>query len=246
MSTDRPRVLITGAAGAIGSAVTARLRDRWRLRATDLQAETGIDALDVTDAAACTAAFTELDAVVHLAANPDPAASWSQLHGPNIVGAYVVAAAARERGVPRLVLASSQQAVSAEPDTRQRRGQDPARPANLYGATKAWAEALGSWVASSSQTSVVALRIGHYGEHPATGAEATPRNLAAWLSPDDAAELIRAAVEAELTGLTVVNGISANRYRHATLDEAQRLLGYRPLDDAWGPIQESRPSRCAR
>ena len=117
-----PRVLVTGAAGAIGSAVTARLSDRWRLRATDLRAGDGIDALDITDADACHAAFAGLDAIVHLAGNPSPDANWSQLHGPNVTGTYVVAAAARDCAVPRLVLASSQQAVSAYPDTRPAAG----------------------------------------------------------------------------------------------------------------------------
>ncbi|HEX5195106.1 MAG TPA: NAD(P)-dependent oxidoreductase [Solirubrobacteraceae bacterium] len=232
---DRPRVLVTGAGGAIGSVVAAHLNERWRLRATDLRPSPGVEELDVTDADACRAAFTGLQAVVHLAGNPDPSASWSQLYGPNVAGAYVVTAAARDCAVPRLVLASSQQAVSAYPDFFQRRAADPARPANLYGATKAWAEALGSWVAASSETTVVALRIGYFAEHPPTGKVATPRNMAAWLSHRDCAELIRAAVEADVTGLTVVNGVSANRYRHATLGEAERLLGYRPLDDAWAP-----------
>jgi nucleoside-diphosphate-sugar epimerase len=230
---DRPRVLVTGAAGAIGSVVTARLGERWRLRATDLRPGPGVDELDITDADACRAAFTGLHAVVHLAGNPDPGASWSALYGPNIAGAYVVAAAARDCAVPRLVLASSQQAVSAYPDAFQRRAEDPARPANLYGATKAWAEGLGSWVAASSDTTVVALRIGYFAERPPAGAEATPRNLSAWLSPRDCAELVRAAVEADITGFTVVNGISANRYRVATLGEAEALLGYEPVDDAW-------------
>jgi len=230
---EMPQVLVTGAAGAIGSAVSARLGDRWQLRATDRHAGAGIEQLDITDADACHAAFAGIDAVVHLAGNPSPDANWSQLHGPNIIGAYTVAVAARDCAVPRLVLASSQQAVSAYPDVVQRRASDAPRPANLYGATKAWAEALGSWVASTSDTSVVALRIGYFAEHPPVGDLATSRNLAAWLSHDDAAELIRAAVEADVTGLTVVNGISANRYRAATLGAAEHRLGYRPTDDAW-------------
>ena len=46
---------------------------------------------------------------------------------------------------------------------------DPPRPANLYGATKAWAEALGGWVTATSHTSVVALRIGYFSEQPPAG-----------------------------------------------------------------------------
>jgi nucleoside-diphosphate-sugar epimerase len=230
---ERPQVLVTGAAGAIGSLVVARLRDRWQLRPTDLRPSVGVDPLDVVDLDSCMAAFAGMDAVVHLAANPDQEAGWSELRRPNVDGAYTVAAAARACGVRRLVLASSLHAVSALPETVQRRSSDPPRPANLYGATKAWAEALGAWVAATSSTSVVALRIGYFSANPPAGQEATPRNLAAWLSPADCVDLIRAAVESDVTGLTVVSGVSANRYRVAELGEAERRLGYRPIDDAW-------------
>ena len=46
-------------------------------------------------------------------------------------------------------------------------------------------------------------------------AEDAPRDVAAWLSPGDGAELVRAAVEGPVDGFTVVNGVSANRYRKA-------------------------------
>jgi nucleoside-diphosphate-sugar epimerase len=174
-----------------------------------------------------------MDAVVHLAANPDPESDWSALRAPNLEGAYVVAATARECGVSRLVLASSLHAVSGDLDTVQHRAEDPPRPANLYGATKAWAEALGAWVAASSNTSVVALRIGYFAPSPPTGSEATPRNLGAWLSAIDCAELVRAAVESDVTGLTVVIGVSANRHRIAAFGESENRIGYQPRDDAW-------------
>ncbi len=235
MPAPGPLVVVTGAAGAIGAVVGARLHARWDLRLTDLRASDGIESLDVTDAEECRAAFAGADAVVHLAANPDPNAGWEQLHAPNVVGAHVVAAAARAAGVRRLVLASSLQAVSAYPDSIQRRTDDPPRPANLYGATKAWTEALGAWVVATSDTSVVALRIGYFSEHPPTGADATPRNLGAWLSHRDCAELIRAAVESSATGFVVANGISANRHRAADLTTTESLLAYHPQDDAWTP-----------
>jgi uronate dehydrogenase len=136
-----------------------------------------------------------------------------------------------------LVLASSLQAVSAPPDTRQRRSTDPPRPANVYGATKAWAEALGAWVAATSSTAVVARRIGYFSATPPAGTEAAPANLAAWLSPADCARLIRAAVESDVTGLIVVNGVSANRHRFAEVGDAEDRLGYRPTDDAWEHVR---------
>jgi nucleoside-diphosphate-sugar epimerase len=225
------RVVVTGAAGGIGSVVVDKLASRWQICATDLRPGNGVEALDVTELERCVTMFSGADAVVHLAANPDPDAGWDALRGPNVDGAYVVAAAARECGVRRLVLASSLQATSGYPQTRQRRAEDAPRAANLYGATKAWAEALGSWVAATSRTSVVVLRIGHFSERPPAGA--APASLSAWLSSGDCVRLIEAAVESDHGGFVVVNGISANRYRIAEVGDAEREIGYAPTDDAW-------------
>jgi hypothetical protein len=35
------------------------------------------------------------------------------------------------------------------------------------------------------------------------------------------------------TAVRVANGISANRYRRADLEETMQQLGYRPVDHAW-------------
>src|ERR1700743_3883176 len=101
------RGVITGAAGGIGALVLRRLGARWQIRGTDLRSGPGLEELDVTDLRACRAVFQGVDAVVHLAANPAPEASWEELRSPNVEGTYAVAAAAREAGVSRLVLASS-------------------------------------------------------------------------------------------------------------------------------------------
>jgi hypothetical protein len=226
------RVLITGAAGRIGATVRDHLAERWELLATDT-AGSGLPELDVTDQAACRAAFEGADAVVHLAAVPDPAAAWDDLLPANVVGVHSVASAAMALQTRRLVLASSLQAVSAYPAELQVRSDDPPRPANLYGATKAWAEAIGSWVVATSPVEVVALRIGLFAAEPPSGPEVPPRDVGAWLSPADCAELVRAAVEGEVDGFTVVNGVSANRYRKARHGPAERRLGFRPSSDAW-------------
>jgi nucleoside-diphosphate-sugar epimerase len=227
------RVVLTGAGGRIGRAIFPLLPADWDVLRTDLEASEDIAALDVTDADACHRVFTGADAVVHLAAVPDPAASWEQLLPANVLGTYHVAEAAAACGVRRLVLASSLHAVSAVPSETQLRESDPPRPGNLYGATKAWAEALGAWLAATTSTSVVALRIGYFSPHRPDPDTVPASELAAWLSARDAAELVRAAVEAEGLTFIVANGISANRYRRADLRDTMQLLGYQPVDDAW-------------
>lgn len=239
MSKKR-RVLLTGAAGRIGVAVADRLSERWDVVATDV-AGSGRGELDVTDVEACRVAFAEVDAVVHLAAVPSPDAGWDDLLPANVIGVHSVASAAMNAGIGRLVLASSLQAVSGYPADLQMRTDDPPRPANLYGATKAWAEAIGSWVTSVSSVEVVAMRIGYFAEDPPIGPDATPRDLGAWLSPDDCAELVRAAVEGPVEGFTVVNGVSANRYRKAHYGHVEQRLGFRPSDNAWASPQNMGP-----
>ncbi|WP_204913177.1 NAD-dependent epimerase/dehydratase family protein [Microlunatus spumicola] len=242
----RRRVVVTGAAGRIGRTVSSALADRWELVRTDrpdAARAAGADGtpdldldLDVTDLDACRAAFAGADAVVHLAADPSPDATFDDLLAPNLVGPYAVARAAAEAGVRRLVLASSLHAVSALPRSVQRRVDDQPRPANLYGATKAWSEAVGAMTAATTATSVVALRIGYFHADPPP-ADGDLQERTAWLSPRDAAELVRAAVEADLPtgvdGFVVANGTSANRHAVAELGHTRRTLGYAPVDDAW-------------
>jgi nucleoside-diphosphate-sugar epimerase len=233
---DARRVVVTGAAGRIGRAVCAALADRWDLVPVDIAPAPGVGVLDVTDGAACREVFAGADAVVHLAADPDPEAAWDSLLPANIVGPYEVATAALASGVRRLVLASSLHAASGYPDGRQRRATDQPRPLNLYGATKAWAEALGSTIAATSSTTVVSLRIGYFLEERPPEAEQWRGERSAWLSSRDAADLVRAAVESpDVDGAVVVNGISENRYLIADLTEAL-ALGYQPQDDAWAPV----------
>ena len=208
---------------------------QWDLVLTDRTATDGVDALDVSDVDACRTAFAGVDAVVHLAANPSPDATFEDLQTPNLVGPYAVARAAADAGVRRLVLASSLHAMSALPFSVQRRTSDSPRPGNLYGASKAWSEAVGAWTAATTATTVVALRIGYFNEGrpgPEVGVERT-----AWLSARDAAELVRAAVEAQLPtsagGFVVAHGVSANRHGVAELETTRWALGYAPVDDAW-------------
>ena len=105
-------------------------------------------------------------------------------------------------------------------------------PANLYGVTKCYGEALCSYYATQKGMSCVALRIGAF--EPIEGhALANARDLSAWLSPRDAVHLIVRAIEVEIDGFFIGHGISNNRFKRLDLTETKRVLGYAPQDDAF-------------
>jgi uronate dehydrogenase len=80
---------------------------------------------------------------------------------------------------------------------------------------------------------VVALRIGYFSPNRPTAEAVSPTDRSAWLSPRDAAELVRAAVEADGVDFVVADGVSANRYPKADVSRTVARMGYQPLDDAW-------------
>ena len=77
------------------------------------------------------------------------------------------------------------------------------------------------------------MRIGYFAEHRPDPDTVPAKDVSAWLSPRDAAELVRASVEADGFTSLVANGISANRYRRADLFDTMQQLNYQPVDDAW-------------
>lgn len=238
--TARRRVLVTGAAGRIGSALARAVADRWRLRLGDLEPGaivlppgTGHAAvhLDVTDAAACRAACAGVDAVVHLAADPDPDADFATSLLPvNVVGTEQMLAAALAARVRRFVFASSLHVVGGHPPGPPLAADVAPRPTNLYGASKAWGEAAAS-VHAARGLSCVAVRIGAYGAPWL--AEATAADLAAHVSPRDLNALLVRAVEAEGIDYAVVWGVSDNHPNRVDLTTTRALLGWEPLDDGF-------------
>lgn len=225
------RVLLTGAAGRIGSCLREGLRPLVaELRLTDVApVEPGererFVAADLADRDAILAAAEGVDAIVHLGANPGEA-SFDDLLGPNIVGTFNVFEAARRAGARRVVFASSNHATGFYPTTRQLRGDEPTRPDTLYGVTKVYGEALGRLYVDKFGLEAVCIRIGTFDERPAT-----TRQLATWLSPGDAVRLVVACLSAPKVGFAIVYGISANTRAYWDLAPA-RALGYEPEDDA--------------
>jgi uronate dehydrogenase len=225
------QVLITGAAGAIGSCLREGLRSRvTQLVLTDVQpleptpGERFIQA-DLADREAVMRATEGAEAVIHLGAIPTEA-SFDELLGPNLVGTFNVFEAARRAGAQRIVFASSNHATGFYPVEQELTGREPARPDTLYGVTKAYGEALGSLYADKFGLEVICIRIGSFTERPRQ-----VRELATWLSHADAVRLFAACLSAPPVGFRVVYGASANTRLTWDLTPA-RELGYEPQDDA--------------
>jgi len=221
------RVLITGAAGRIGTVLRAGLE--FDLRLTDVVEPDGLTAdetfvpADLTDAAAVDRAVEGADAVVHLGAVPDEA-SFAELAGPNLHGTFHVLDACRRFGARRVVFASSNHATGMYPVGEPLDGNWLPRPDGLYGASKVWGEALGRMFAERFGLEVVCLRIGSFRPRPTQR-----RELATWLSHSDAVRLVHAGLTAPDVRFEIVYGVSANTRAWWPLTGA---LGYAPQDDA--------------
>ena len=225
------RILITGAAGRIGTALTPLLREQgFTLRLLDLQppgAATDADEVvlgSVTDEALMREAAAGVDLLLHLASFASDR-EWRRMIDVNLESVHVVLEAAREAGVPVTLLASSGHAVGYTPSSEVGAPVPYPRPDSLYGFTKAAGEALASLYADQFGMRIVSARILTFDERPRTA-----RALGTWVSPADLARLVVAA-QAAPVGHRIVWGVSANTRRPVSL-EAGFALGYRPEDDA--------------
>jgi uronate dehydrogenase len=233
------KVLVTGAAGRIGSAFVRAQHSNFDLRLGDLDIERlahvggDIVHLDVTDLDACMRACAGIQTVIHLAGDPSPDADFhTSLLPTNIIGTYNLFLAAKAQGCRRVVFASSAQAVEGYPLDVQVQEEMPPRPKNMYGVSKAFGEALASFFAHESSLVTVAVRIANVAEFHA-GEQHSARDVAAFISERDVVQLLARCVDADLSGFTVVHGVSDNRYKRLAIDRTRDLLGYRPRDDAF-------------
>jgi len=166
-------ILVTGAAGHIGSVTTAHLRAQGHsVRAVDLHPGKG-PAVEIADLLLRESAYrvTEsVDAVVHLANWPNVHMSApSQVFIENATMTQHLFQAIIERGIKKLVYASSIQVMSGHRQVDDGApsglpylpldGDIPANPSNAYGVSKAAGEIQTKWLAQSHGVAAVALRL---------------------------------------------------------------------------------------
>jgi NAD+ dependent glucose-6-phosphate dehydrogenase len=245
------RVLITGAAGRIGSQVVEELSDSHDLCLIDLRPVRHRNSIiaDLSRSlssspwtswfkskpARWSGAFEGAQVVIHLAADIDPGAPWQSILPNNIQGTWNVIQTAAEHRVRRVVFASSNWAVKAveqklapdcyRPDGPKIDSTTAPSPLTAYGLSKAFGELAGRmFVDEGSLDSFVAVRIGNYQPKPSTDKIVRAR----WIGVEDIRSLFRRCVEADLKGFHVVYGVSAQTTAPYDLSETVQVLSWFP------------------
>ncbi len=233
------RVLVTGAAGRIGSYFAEQNHDRYGLR---LMAQSEADGekvarwgevvvADLRDLERLKTICAGIDTVVHMAGDPDPAATWHDLLDANIIGTYNIFVAAKAAGCRRVIHASSIHAVSGYPADVQIKTSEPVNPGDLYGVSKCFGEALGRYMANKEGLSVISLRIGAFQPLEAARDAGSIQMLDASVSHRDLNQLLVRCVDVENLQFAILHGLSDNRFKRLDISDARELVGYAPQDD---------------
>ena len=240
-------VLITGAAGDIGTHLSRELAGRYILRLSDRrplkpprgQTFVRADISKMPDALRITRG---VDAIVHLGGY-SVEGPWPAILQANIVGGYNVFEAARRNRVKRILFPTSNHAVGYYRRDQTIDHRVYIKPDSRYGVSKVFGEALGSLYADKYGMECFMIRIGNVNPRPID-----KRRLAIWLSPRDLAQLVSIGIDHPDIKFEIVYGISRNT--RAWYDNANAFrLGYRPEDDSEAYAAEvlarERPSRDA-
>lgn len=226
------RLLLTGAAGNLGRVLRPRMKAYCEaLRLSDLApmdpAGDGEEVVQapLEDLAAMQALLKDVDAVLHFG-GVSIEKPFDVVLPANIVGAYNVYEAARQRGVKRIVFASSNHVTGFYGQGETITPQATPRPDSYYGLSKAFGENLAQFYFDRYGLETVTLRIGSSWPVPTDR-----RMLSSWLSFDDLERLIVAALSAPVVGHSVIYGVSDNRSTWWD-NNPSRHIGYRPQDSS--------------
>lgn len=226
------RILLTGAAGGLGTALRDRLKANCTvLRLSDMKAfgearEGEEMALaDLADAAAVDAAVAGCDAIVHLG-GISVETPFEAIMQANILGTYHLYEAARQHGVQRVVFASSNHVVGFYKQGETITADHPPRPDSYYGLSKAYGEDLSRFYFDRYGIETACVRIGSSFPEPKDR-----RMLATWLSYDDLHRLVSACLSTPVLGHSIVFGMSDNAVTWWDNSRA-RHIGYVPQDSS--------------
>lgn len=244
----RRRVLVTGAAGRIGSYFAEHSHHKYDLRlmvqesddSSHIQQYGEVIVSNLLDLEGLKAACEGIDTVIHMAGDPDPSAAWQSLLDANIIGTYNIFVAAKAAGCRRVIHASSIHAVSGYPADVQVKTSEPVNPGDLYGVSKCFGEALGRYMAEKEGVSVITIRIGAFQPLEKAREEGGLGLLDAFVSHRDLDQLLNKCVDVENLQFAILHGLSDNRFKRLDISDARELVGYAPQDDSTEELPQLR------
>ena len=209
------KIIITGGAGLLGSHVVTEMAEYAQITTLDIKepetkSQGGQDHINVsiTNYEEIKKALTGHDAVIHLAAIPNPReADAKTTFNNNVEGAWTVLQAAEDAGIKRVVVASSDSVFGLSynppdwpPQFLPVDETHPTRPTEVYSLSKKITETISESFAARGQMEVLAIRPCHivfprgYGELEARGQDLENYHFWAWVDPKDVAQAFRLAV----------------------------------------------------
>jgi UDP-glucose 4-epimerase len=244
-------VAVTGGAGLLGSHVMRRLQGECRLTAVDIKSPQAGDAAlgdfiqaSITDYEAMRRAFADKDAVIHLAAIPNPReAPAAATFNNNVQGAWTVLQAAEDAGVRRVVVCSSDSVFGLSfnppdwpPQFLPVDETHATRPTEFYSLSKQVTETIAASFAARKKLEVLAIRPSHiifprgYPEIGQRGADVQNYHFWAWVAPEDVAQAFDLALNMPAYGGPEVFAIAAadGLNTRPTLEMAQQRWGRLP------------------
>lgn len=226
------KVLITGAAGDVGSRLRKLMKGKYpsivwsdKRTPTDLAPDETFIAADLADMAQVEKIVAGVDGVVHLGGF-SVEGPWETILQSNIVGCYNMFEACYRAGVKRVVFATSNHAVGFYPREQKIGVNVTVRPDSRYGISKAFGEAVGAFYADKHALRVTCLRIGNVADAPAD-----KRRMSIWLHPADLVQLIGIGLEHPDIHFEVFYGMSDNEAAWWDNSNARRY-GYKPMNKA--------------
>lgn len=238
LNPTKRRVLVTGAAGRIGSYFARHTHEKYDLVLLDrdqselehMAAWGRVVVGELSDLETLKNACQGVDTVVHLAGNASPHQTWASVVENNISGTYHAFVAAKAANCRRVIFASSIHAVSGYPKDVQVKTSEPVNPGDLYGVSKCFGEALGRYMAAQKGLSVIALRIGAF--QPLSTAEKPDLSMMdSYVSHRDLLQLMERCIDVENIRFAILHGLSDNRFKRLDISDARELVGYDPQDD---------------
>ena len=261
VSTERRRVLLTGATGTVASLLLPGLREAYDLRLVDVREVDGagepVAGVEVVDLLTSSdedlhALLEGVDTVVHCGYVRPPGQPTYADERRNLDMTQRVYEAARTAGVRRVVVASTNQASKwyespwSEHQIDRVSPEDYPRPDSYYGWAKAAYESLGFLYACGAlgrALEVVLIRIVAPREIDAAAFADRPlerylRDITGYISQRDLVQLFTRSIDAPSVDdrfgvpFQIFYGVSANARTFWSITNARAVVGYAPEDDS--------------